>query len=134
MKPLDVRDWFEIADDDLEAAIYLTSKHKKPVEIICYHCTQATEKYLKAFLEYNKQHPEKTHNIKKLINQCISIDKSFQTILRECLFINDFTNQIHYQSRGQINETDMELCLKYTLRVKDLGIFSKIREVIYEKT
>jgi HEPN domain-containing protein len=132
MKPLDVKDWFEIADDDLDSAIYLTGKYKKPTEIICYHCTQATEKYLKAFLAYNNVAIEKTHNIKKLINKCSSIDRNFQTILRECIYINDFTNQIHYQSRGQINETDMDLCIKYTKKIRDFQALIDIRKIVFK--
>jgi hypothetical protein len=32
-------------------------------EIICFHCQQSAEKYLKAFLFSNDIEPDKTHNL-----------------------------------------------------------------------
>lgn len=32
---------------DLDSAKYLLNMHPTPVEVICYHCQQSTEKYLK---------------------------------------------------------------------------------------
>ena len=114
---LDVKDWFEIADDDLYSAIELSKLHRKPFEIICYHCSQAVEKYLKGFLEYNNVPIEKTHDLVKLISKCISLNPSFNDIRIECVFINRFISQVRYQSRGQIIETDMEYCLKYAEKI-----------------
>ncbi|NUO84265.1 HEPN domain-containing protein, partial [candidate division KSB1 bacterium] len=43
------QEWFKIAESDLASAIFLQNLHPLPVEIICYHCQQAAEKYLKGF-------------------------------------------------------------------------------------
>lgn len=43
-------EWLEFAKMDLGAAEYLLTMHPLPVEIICYHCEQAAEKFLKAVL------------------------------------------------------------------------------------
>ena len=46
-----VSEWFRFADTDL-----LTAQHvmktmiSQPFELICYHCQQAAEKYLKGYL------------------------------------------------------------------------------------
>jgi HEPN domain-containing protein len=40
----DVVEWIELADDDLYSAKILNEAARKPYEIICYHCAQATEK------------------------------------------------------------------------------------------
>jgi HEPN domain-containing protein len=46
----ELRQWLEKADHDLMAAEYLTTMHyPRPDEIICFHCQQAAEKYLKGF-------------------------------------------------------------------------------------
>ena len=43
----ELRQWFEKADHDLQAAEYLTTMHyPRPDEIICFHCQQSAEKYL----------------------------------------------------------------------------------------
>ncbi len=45
------KEWYKFADMDLAAAEFLkTMVPTTPIEIICYHCQQAAEKYLKGFL------------------------------------------------------------------------------------
>lgn len=47
-------------------------------EIVCFHCQQAVEKYLKALLILNKEpNIPKTHNIDLLLNLCAKYDKEF---------------------------------------------------------
>jgi hypothetical protein len=41
------KEWLQLADDDLYSAKILNEANRKPYEIICYHCAQAAEKYLK---------------------------------------------------------------------------------------
>ena len=46
-------EWFYFADADFDSAQILNDAYRKHGEIICYHCQQAVEKYLKAFLCYS---------------------------------------------------------------------------------
>ena len=47
-------------------------------EIICFHCQQAVEKYLKALMiSKGKEDIPKTHNIDLLLNLCLEYDKDF---------------------------------------------------------
>jgi len=46
-------EWFTMADMDLSSAKYLQNMHPIPIEIICYHCQQSSEKYLKGYLALN---------------------------------------------------------------------------------
>ena len=55
----DVLEWLEIADNDFDSAILLNEAVRKHFEIICYHCSQAIEKYLKAYLIFNNIIPKK---------------------------------------------------------------------------
>jgi HEPN domain-containing protein len=59
MKIKDVIEWIQIADDDIYSAQILDKASPKPYEIICYHCAQATEKYLKGYLAYNNRSEER---------------------------------------------------------------------------
>ena len=72
MKIKDVMEWIHIAEDDLYSAQILYEQARKPYEIICYHCAQSIEKYLKGFLTYNDIVPEKTHNLLLLLELCIN--------------------------------------------------------------
>ena len=90
----DVMEWIKIADDDFDSAIILNQAYRKHYEIICYHCAQAVEKYLKGYLEYNGIIPEKTHNLTYLNSICIDKDNQFINIKTECDFLNKFANDI----------------------------------------
>ena len=45
-----LRQWIDKGNDDLRSAEYLsTMRHPTPDEIICFHCQQSSENYLKGF-------------------------------------------------------------------------------------
>ena len=44
------KEWFEFAKRDLESAKFLINMYPKPIEIICYHCEQSAEEYLKGYI------------------------------------------------------------------------------------
>jgi len=45
--------------------------------IICFHCQQAVEKYLKAYLMYREVIPPKTHDLLRLAAICSDFDGAF---------------------------------------------------------
>ena len=54
---------------DLDLAKHsLKTMYPAPLEIICYHCQQAAEKFLKGVIISFDEEPEKTHDLSKLIN------------------------------------------------------------------
>jgi HEPN domain-containing protein len=53
-KEKELKQWLSKADDDLKSAEYLATMHyPRPEGIICFHCQQSVEKYLKGFLLQN---------------------------------------------------------------------------------
>ena len=67
----DATEWFQLADNDFDSAKLLDEAVRRHYEIICYHCAQAVEKYLKGFLIYHDVIPKKTHNLLFLNSLCI---------------------------------------------------------------
>ena len=132
MKIHDVREWFTLAEDDFHAVKLMIETERKPLKIISYHCAQAVEKYLKGFLEYNNIIPHKTHDLIKILIDCISIDDSFKSVFNECEVINDYTNEIRYPYGPQITEDEVFYLIKCVEKIKNLEIFNKIRDDIYE--
>ena len=47
---------------------------------VCFHCQQAVEKFLKAFLISNGIETKRTHNIEYLLAECGDIDSDFMDI------------------------------------------------------
>ena len=65
-----IREWIKSAEQDRDTVNILNSQYKKPFEIICYHCQQTVEKYLKACLILYDFPLIKTHDLYELSNIC----------------------------------------------------------------
>jgi HEPN domain-containing protein len=112
------QEWFEIAKLDFESAKYLQSMQPVPLEIICYHCQQTAEKYLKGFLAYYGKEVTKTHDLVLLNKLCQDIDAEFEKIAEDALLLTDYGVNIRYPYPLELNEEDMQLALKNAGNVK----------------
>ena len=55
--PEELKEWLEKAEEDFEAAKTIMKRRRRPLpSIVCFHCQQAAEKYLKALLIFMKLH------------------------------------------------------------------------------
>ena len=126
----DVAEWIKIADADFDSAEILNQSFRKHNEIICYHCAQAAEKYLKGYLEYKDIVPEKTHNLTYLNSICIDLDKSFIDIKIECDFLNRFANDIRYPHRYEVDESDVLFSIDAIEKIKKIKPLIDIRNEV----
>jgi len=90
-----------------------------PIEVICYHCQQAAEKYLKGFLALNGEAIEKIHDLVRLNKMCGKYEKNFKIIEKDCLALTDYAVNVRYPFPLDINETDMHLALKSARIIRD---------------
>ena len=103
MKGNDYRAWVQYAQNDLSVAIRemerTTSPKQRPYEVILYHCQQAVEKMLKAYL-VNKGFPIVAgsqgwgHDLNALRTHCSAFDTGFNSARIEghCSFLHLFTS------------------------------------------
>ena len=123
----ELRQWFEKADHDLMAAEYLTTmRYPRPDEIICFHCQQAAEKYLKGFLFKNNMTPPKIHDLIELLRLCGPCLPKYKTILNQCTFLNRFSVIPRYPDEIQITGDDVKTALRYANEVKDFVLRTNI--------
>ena len=106
-----VKEWLQLADDDLYSAKILNEQVRRPFEIICYHCAQSIEKFLKAYLTSCNIVPKKTHDLVYLNNLCVENNGEFQKIKSICDFLNRFANDIRYPHKYEINEGDVSFAI-----------------------
>ncbi|GHV77972.1 hypothetical protein AGMMS49942_27930 [Spirochaetia bacterium] len=116
----DVMEWIQLADDDLDSAKILNEALRKHNEIICYHCAQSTEKYLKAYLTWKDTVPEKTHNLLFLNKLCIEKDNEFQKINTLCDFLNRFANDIRYPHKYEVIENDIDFSINAVETIRNI--------------
>jgi len=108
-----VKQWFDIASDDLRSAAFLFDNlYPKPIEIICYHCQQAVEKALKGYLIDHDIEPPYIHDLNKLLLQCEEYDTSFIVLQELCRKLTDFATATRYPSPIDILETDAVYALE----------------------
>lgn len=69
------RDWIQKAEHDFLAAVDLGRRRKKPLhDMVCFHCQQAAEKYLKARLEEAAVYFPKTHDLESLVHLLLPVE------------------------------------------------------------
>lgn len=75
-------EWLIKANSDLKIVEHELNLSEEEIvkDAVCFHCQQAVEKYLKAFLIYHTIKPKRTHDIGYLLNQCANIDEDFARI------------------------------------------------------
>ena len=124
-----VSEWFEYADRDLASAEYLCGMRPRPLEIICFHCQQAAEKYLKGYLiSCGVMEPPKTHNLDDLCELCSDFDEYFQEISGACNTLTVYGVQPRYPNEMEITENDMQNALNYARQIKDFAPLHAIRQ------
>jgi len=114
-----VRQWIELADKDLALAEH-TVKTMRPIpyEIVCFHCQQFVEKYLKAFLVSKGQEPPYMHDLVRLASLCGAENPVFSEIKQACIALTEYGIKPRYPSNMQINEDDMRRALCYAIDLK----------------
>jgi len=83
------------------------------MEIICFHCQQAAEKYLKAFLVYNDQEPPKTHDLVEIAKLCANFNPDFSLMSPQCEYLFPFGVRTRYPSAHDPEDEDMKRALAY---------------------
>ena len=77
-----VNKWILKAEHDLKAADQMLRADEPITDAACFHCQQAVEKYLKAYLVSRGVAPEKTHKLERLIEECSKWDKAFISLAK----------------------------------------------------
>ena len=97
---------------DLLSAKFLTNMHPIPIEIICYHCQQSAEKYLKGYIALNGSSVAKTHDLVILNKSCKNYNTDFNTIDTECIELVIYGVQARYPYELEVNNDDMQFAIE----------------------
>jgi HEPN domain-containing protein len=127
-----IYEWFQFGDTDLKVAEHLSATlYPPPLEIICYHCQQAVEKYLKGYLVFTgTEEPPKIHNLMALCASCARIDNRFDTIVAKCNILNAYGVQPRYPDEIYIDESQMKKALLYACEIKTFEPLTDCRKIL----
>ena len=126
----EIKEWFDIADDDLEAAKYLNTSHKPNYYIIYYHCSQSIEKYLKGYLMYNNVKFKYEHDLVYLNNECSKVNHEFKKINTNCDIITAGSKRIRYPNRMELKEEDIKYAMDSAEYIRDFEPIANIKKII----
>ena len=126
-----IKQWQIKANEDLLVVDKLTEYEIIATSSVCFHCQQAVEKFLKAFLIANGVEVKKTHNIEYLLSECADIDKDFVDI--DPKELSDFGVDMRYPGDMFVPDKDETLGYKkLAFEIKDF-VEEKIDKILKSK-
>jgi len=128
-----IAEWFVFADRDLATAEYLVTMQPQPLEIICFHCQQAAEKYLKGFLLFKSVEPPKTHDLVDLNDMCADVYEQFGNMDKANAILTRYGVLPRYPQEIMITENDMHKAIEYTRQIRDFGPLAEVRRITMQK-
>jgi HEPN domain-containing protein len=102
----DTRGWLTKALHDLQAAETLLTAERPLTDVATFHCQQAAEKALKAFLFWHDVAFRKTHELEELGSACVEIDDSLGYTAETAAVLTPFAWR--FRSPGESFEPSME--------------------------
>ncbi len=115
-----VREWFDKGNNDFIAAKTLAVK-KGLENQTGFHCQQAIEKWLKAYLIKQGEEIRKIHDLTALVIDCEKYDPDFQQIEPLVEGITDFGVEFRYPGMNATPDETRE-ALNKTIEVRDFLI------------
>ena len=113
------QEWRRFAAMDLDSAEYLLKMHPVPIEIICYHCQQSAEKYLKGYLVLCGKNPPKIHDLDELCKLCTKLSDTFKNIADYCSDLTAYGVHSRYQMEMMLEAQDMQQALNSAKAIRD---------------
>jgi len=92
----EVHSWLLKAQQDLDAAAWLLESPQALYGAVGFHCQQAAEKALKAYLTWQEQPFEKTHSLVALVGMCRKFDTSFDALREAATALSPFAVATRY--------------------------------------
>jgi len=113
-----VGEWIYLAQMDYDYALKSANTfHPAPVEIICFHCQQAAEKILKAYIAAHGDTPVKTHDLTTLIKYCEQYSSGFDIYAGPCDILTAYISDTRYPPKLSLAESDMKQALNYARKI-----------------
>ncbi|MDR0858962.1 MAG: HEPN domain-containing protein [Oscillospiraceae bacterium] len=130
-----IREWFFYADNDYDTVEILLGHYPLQLEIICFHCQQAVEKWLKAYLIYNGlDELSKTHNLVELCDECSVYDENFGQFRQQFETLTKHAVIVRYPRESRITELNMRKAYAFTAAIREFAPLAEMRAEAFAET
>jgi HEPN domain-containing protein len=102
------REWFDKAERDLLTASTMLSISPPPTDIVCFHCQQVAEKYLKGFLAWHGTPLVKTHDLADSLTQCCVVEPRLVSLQPLDVLLTDYAVDVRYPGLPHSDPSDQE--------------------------
>jgi HEPN domain-containing protein len=116
-----IKEWLYLAHEDIDSAKLLQAMRPQHREIIVFHCQQAAEKYLKAYLQSNGVTPPKIHELETLCELCANFDSAFDELAAACSILTPFGVQPRYPYEMNLTDGSTAKALQYAEQVSNFS-------------
>lgn len=114
------KQWLDYGDSDLSSAEFLQKMNPVPINIVCYHCQQAAEKYLKGYMSHHKLGLAKTHDLRMLCKECLDVNGEFVNVVSQCTRLTTYSTITRYPNEVLIDVSDMNVAINDAKKVGNL--------------
>jgi HEPN domain-containing protein len=109
----EIEQWIIKGQRDLGAARLLMKSDELYLDVIVYHCQQAGEKVLKAYLTYQDVIFPKTHSLNTLLDLCEPFNRDFEQWQEVGEILTPYGSAYRYPGDSlQPDQAEAELALK----------------------
>lgn len=106
VRAADTQAWLEKAAMDLRSAEADLGVVPPIVGDALFHCQQAIEKALKAFLTWRDEPFRKTHDLGELGIQCVALDRTLEALLRRAAPLTEYAWKYRYPGDVDVPSPD----------------------------
>jgi HEPN domain-containing protein len=109
--------WVRKAEDDLQGARTLAAQSEPLRDLVCFHCQQSAEKYLKALLQELGIVIPRTHNLKTLLSLLTPHDPTLQRLELRLNSLTNYAVEYRYPT-ARTTARQMQAALRTAERVR----------------
>jgi HEPN domain-containing protein len=115
----ELRRWLIKARHDRSAAMKILTPDCEEFDAAAFHCQQAVEKLLKAWLVFRRRPFEKVHDLGLLLYYCASEDRAFETLRDAIEPLTVYAVAFRYPGPADPTRGDVEEALRTVAMVWD---------------
>jgi len=94
--PDEIKAWLTKAQSDLDSARILIEHKPANYDTACFHCQQAAEKALKAFLVAHAAEFDRVHAMPYLVDLCAARNQAFNEFREKAELLSPYAVEIRY--------------------------------------
>lgn len=123
-----IKEWIYEANNDLGLAQFVIDNNGKYYDLVCFHCQQAAEKFLKAYIIYLRLYYRKVHDLNYLLNVIEKKKKISKSLHKKAEVLNEYSIDSRYPDYWHdptLEET--KECIEYAKSFKKF-IYNEIKD------